>query len=142
MKQEICIPSQLRYLREVENFIHEIIEQYQLPESLRGHFMLTVSESVNNAITHGNNSDSRKNVSITVYDSNNELFIVIEDEGEGFDFKNVPDPTKRRYIKNERGRGLFLIRNLSDEVKFLNNGSKIQIKFKLDSEHKLLLRRD
>ena len=142
MIHQLSIPSNLRHLNEVELFIQEVIEFYELPAAMHAHFMLTVCESVNNAIAHGNKQDLRKQVRIYIEREENELNISVEDEGHGFDYENIPDPTDKHYIRNERGRGLFLIRNLADDVSFHNNGSLIKIKFDLEREFELLLRRN
>ena len=140
MKHQLRIPSHIQHLNEVESFIQGIIEFYALPESMHGHFMLTICESVNNAIFHGNKQDLNKHVHIVIDDGNSELQVSVADEGDGFDYLNLPDPTTRPYIRNERGRGLFLIKNLAEEVVFHNNGSTIQFKFNIKRESELLLR--
>ncbi len=142
MRHNLSIPSSLKFLNEVETFIHEVMDHYHVPSPLQGYFMLTVCESVNNAISHGNKSDFNKIVNIEVQKNNDELSIFVEDEGSGFDYSNLPDPTSRDFIMNERGRGLFLVKNLADDVEFLNNGSKIKIKFNLKSESEFLFRED
>ncbi len=139
MKHQLRIPSHIQYLNEVESFIQTIIEYYSLPDSMHGHFMLTICESVNNAIFHGNKQDMNKHVHIEVNEDNSRLSVSVADEGNGFDYSNLPDPTSKDYIRNERGRGLFLIKNLADEVVFHNNGSTIQFKFDIKREPELLL---
>ena len=57
------------------------------------------------------------------------LVFAIEDEGSGFEFNNLPDPTAPENIEKPDGRGIFLMRNLSDEVEFESNGSKVCITF-------------
>lgn len=138
MKHQLSIPSNIHHLNEVESFIQEVIEFYDLPIAMQGHFMLTICESVNNAILHGNKQDLNKHVLIVVDDNQSELSILVKDEGKGFDYMNLPDPTSTEYIRNESGRGLFLIKNLADDVTFHNNGSTIQFKFNLKRESELL----
>ncbi len=99
------------------------------------YIMLGVCESVNNAISHGNNYDESKFVSILARVNSESIVFEIHDEGEGFDPDSVPDPTLEMHIKNEGGRGLFIIKNLSDEINFRNNGSVIQLKFNIKSGH-------
>ncbi len=142
MIHQLSISSNLKHLNEVESFIQEVIEFYELPNAIHAHFMLTVCESVINAISHGNKMDFRKQVRVFVERDDSNLNIFVEDEGTGFDFHDLPDPTSKDYIRNERGRGLFLIKNLADEVIFHNNGATIQIKFDLEREFELLLRRN
>lgn len=139
MKRTLSIPSHLTYLYDVENFIHAFLNEARLPDLQLGAIMLTVCESVNNAISHGNGHDINKHVQIRVECSKRELSFEIEDEGKGFDLGQVPDPTEIKNLKNEHGRGIFIIRNLADDVQFANNGSLVKIKFKLSREHQFLL---
>ena len=139
MKKRLSIPSHLTYLYDVERFIHSCLADAGFPESLSGSVVLSVCESVNNAISHGNGHDINKVVKIRVEYDKNWICIEIEDEGVGFDVHDVPDPTEVDNIKNEHGRGIFIIKNLADDVEFENNGSLVKIKFKRSREHQFLL---
>lgn len=139
MKRAHSIPSHLTYLYDVETFLQTFIKEAGLSDIQYGSIVLSVCESVNNAITHGNRHDINKKVDIRLECCEQELKIEIEDQGDGFDVDSIQDPTEVKNLKNERGRGIFIIRNLADEVRFENNGSLVKIKFKLSSEHQLLL---
>jgi anti-sigma regulatory factor (Ser/Thr protein kinase) len=139
LKRRLTIPSHLTYLYDVERFMHSFLADAGLPETVFGAVILSVCESTNNAISHGNGHDINKLVEIRVEYDRDSICIEIEDEGVGFDVHEIPDPTEAGNIKNERGRGIFIIRNLADDVEFVNNGSLVKIKFKLSREHQLLL---
>lgn len=139
MKRELSIPSHLKYLNDVEGFIRSFLKEEGLPIDQLGVVVLTVCETVNNAITHGNRQILDKQVKIGIEYSDYQLFIEIQDEGKGFDINEVPDPTTERNIKNERGRGIFIVRNLANHVEFANNGTLVKIKFNFNREHQLLL---
>ena len=126
-------------MNDVESFMCSYLHDHDFPDSQMGFIVLTVCESVTNAITHGNHEDIEKFVDIRVDCFDNELSIEIEDEGTGFNVHIVPDPTENNNIKNERGRGIFIIKNLADQVEFQNNGSLVKIKFNLKREHQFLL---
>lgn len=139
MKRRLSIPSHLEYLNEVEGFIHSFLREEGLHISQEGFVVLTICESVNNAIIHGNGEDIEKLVYIQAECKGNELLIEVEDEGNGFNVQEVPDPTESKNIKNESGRGIFIIKSLADHVEFANNGSLVKIKFNLNREHQFLL---
>jgi serine/threonine-protein kinase RsbW len=61
----------------------------------------------------------------------NKLRIKIEDEGKGFDYKNVPDPTAPENIENVNGRGIFLMEKLSDKIEFSRNGATVELEFNI-----------
>ena len=107
-------------------------EKYQIKDDVYGNIMVAVTESVNNAIVHGNQSDIKKNVSLTMLLLSNKITCIVEDEGKGFDFNNLPDPTAPENINKIGGRGVFLIKNLSDIVNFYDNGKKIEMSFEIN----------
>jgi len=126
---KLKIPSIADNIRIVESFIDNARERFQLDDDIYGNIMVAVTESVNNAIIHGNNLDSSKNVELSLEIQDKSIAFTIKDEGKGFDFDQLPDPTAPENILNPGGRGIFLIRNLADEVNFLANGTTIQMKF-------------
>ena len=127
----IQIPSLSENIRIVESFIDNAKDKYQINDDIYGNIMIAVTESVNNAIKHGNNSMKERNVELSLNFDDSTLEFVVSDQGEGFDFKNLPDPTAPENIDKPGGRGIFLMRHLSDEVSFQNNGSQVTLCFYL-----------
>jgi len=127
----IQIPSLTENLRIVESFIDNVKEKYNLNDDIYGNIMISVTESVNNAIHHGNQQDKSKNVSITLQLNNNQVSFIVTDEGSGFDFNNLPDPTAPDNLEKIGGRGIFLMKNLADEVHFIDEGRKVELVFYL-----------
>ena len=93
--------------------------------------MIAVTESVNNAILHGNKSDNKKNVSLHLLLEKSQIRFTVEDQGTGFDFDNLPDPTLPENLSKPGGRGIFLMKNLCDEVAFKNEGRTAELCFYL-----------
>lgn len=129
INQQIELTSQLESLTKIEQCIDELREQYVISEDEYGNILIAITEAVNNAITHGNGLNPDKKVCLKVGGSSEEVCFVIEDEGIGFDYNNVPDPTLPENIEKLNGRGIFLMKTLADEVTFEKNGSKILLKF-------------
>ena len=125
----IQIPSLVENIRIVESFIDNAKEKYSLTEDIYGNIMIAITESVNNAIVHGNNSDKNKNVSLTLSLNESMVKFTVEDEGVGFDYINLEDPTAPENLEKIGGRGIFLMKNLCDEVSFLEEGKKIELCF-------------
>ncbi len=123
------IGSDLKYMLEVEGLIDEVCSSYELNEDHYGNILIAVTEAVNNAIVHGNLNDEDKKVTIEANKRDKEVVFIISDEGKGFDYTNLPDPTAPENIEKPDGRGIFLMKNLSDEVSFDLNGSKVSITF-------------
>jgi serine/threonine-protein kinase RsbW len=126
---KIVIPSITENIRIIESFIDNAKEKFQLDDDIYGNIMIAVTESVNNAIMHGNKSDKSKSVTLSLSLNQNTINFTIMDEGKGFDFQNLPDPTSPENIDKPSGRGIFLMKHLSDEVSFKNNGSLVQLSF-------------
>lgn len=129
---QIEISAELKNLSIVEQFIDKICESKSLTEDVYGNVLIAVTEAVNNAIIHGNCFQVDKKVKISVSDLNNQICFTIIDEGKGFDFDNLPDPTSPENIEKENGRGIFLIKNLSDDMLFDEPGNCIHIFFNHD----------
>lgn len=128
---QIQIPSLPENIRIVESFIDNVKEKYSLNDDIYGNIMIAVTESVNNAILHGNKSDNKKNVSLKLALENSQIKFIVKDEGPGFDFQNLVDPTLPENLDKPGGRGIFLMKNLSDEVSFKDEGSTAELSFYL-----------
>ncbi len=129
----IEIPSLADNIRMIESFIDNAKERYQLDDDIYGNIMIAVTEAVNNAIKHGNGGDSSKNVSLTLSFEEGLIKFKVEDEGNGFDHSNLPDPTSPENLEKPGGRGIFLMKHLSDEVEFDDNGRVVQLSFYMNA---------
>tara|TARA_B100000989_G_C19401758_1_gene410296 strand:+ start:42 stop:431 length:390 start_codon:yes stop_codon:yes gene_type:complete len=125
------IPSIKENVSIVESFIENAGDKIEIKDSIYGNVLVSVTEAVNNAIVHGNKEDKNKKVKINLYKNKKSVRFVIEDEGIGFDYNNLPDPTSPENIEKIKGRGIFLIKNLSDKTKFKSGGRVVDMLFKL-----------
>lgn len=128
---QIQIPSLPENIRIVESFIDNAKDQYKLNDDIYGNIMIAVTESVNNAIVHGNQSNSKKNVLLHLALEESLIKFTIEDEGTGFDYTNLDDPTLPENLSKPGGRGIFLMKNLCDEVSFKKEGRVAELSFYL-----------
>ncbi|HOA08715.1 MAG TPA: ATP-binding protein [Tenuifilaceae bacterium] len=131
MQTIIELNSSLDSISKVEKFIDEISANVNISSEIYGKILIATIEAVNNAIVHGNKLNSNKIVRVKIESEGNRLKVIVEDEGPGFDFYNLPDPTTPQNIENISGRGVFLMRKLSDEINFFNNGSLVELIFYL-----------
>ena len=132
MKQvKIQIPSLVENIRVVESFIDNSKDAFHIEDDIYGNIMVAVTEAVNNAIRHGNKFDKDKNVYLALFATNDKLRFEVEDEGAGFDYNNLDDPTAPENLENPGGRGIFLIRHLADEVEFSKDGRRVELTFAL-----------
>lgn len=123
------IKSDFASISNVELFIDKLCLELSISDDHYGNVLIAVSEAVNNAIQHGNSFSDTLQVSLKVADNSSSFCFSIEDQGKGFDFTSLPDPTSPENVLKEHGRGIFLMNNLADEVEFLNNGSVVNLYF-------------
>ncbi len=125
----IQIPSISENIRMIESFIDNAKEKFQLNDDIYGNIMIAVTEAVNNAIKHGNDNDKSKNVSLSLSMQESMIQFLIKDEGLGFDYENLSDPTSPENVEKIGGRGIFLMKHLSDEVEFKEKGKIVKLSF-------------
>lgn len=125
----IEIPSLSENIRMIESFIDNAKEKFHLNDDIYGNIMIAVTEAVNNAIKHGNKGQSTKNVTLALSLEEGLIKFKVEDEGIGFDFHNLPDPTAPENLEKPGGRGIFLMKHLSDEVDFKEQGRVVELSF-------------
>ena len=109
----------------------DISAEYNISTDIYGNILIAALEAANNAILHGNKLDENKIVYIIINKDEKTLKIRVDDEGEGFDYKNIPDPTAPENIENINGRGIFLMEKLSDGIEFSRNGATVELEFNL-----------
>ncbi len=123
------ITSRTENLTKVEHMIDSICDRFMVDEDHYGNMLVAITEAVNNAINHGNKRDPDKYVDVGFRTDGKNMTWQIQDEGEGFDPDNIPDPTAPENIEKPDGRGVFLMRSLADSIEFQNNGSMIELRF-------------
>lgn len=129
--QTIEVASQSESLSIVERMIEEVRDLYNVSEDTFGNILVAITEAVTNAMHHGNKSDPAKKVRIQYGCVHNTLTFTITDEGKGFDFYNLPDPTAPENLEKECGRGIFLMKHLADQLIFSDAGRVVELNFKL-----------
>jgi serine/threonine-protein kinase RsbW len=119
-------------IRLVERLVEDICEVFNVNEDCYGNILIAVTEAVNNAMYHGNKGNPDKNIKIGFESHERDIQFSITDEGTGFDYHNLPDPTDPLNIDKPNGRGVFLMKNLADKVEFNKNGQEVLLTFNLN----------
>tara|TARA_B100001248_G_scaffold255103_1_gene234407 strand:- start:245 stop:634 length:390 start_codon:yes stop_codon:yes gene_type:complete len=127
----VKIPSIKENVSVVESFIENVGEKIRIEEAIYGNVLVSVTEAVNNAIVHGNKEDKNKKVRLGLKQNKKSVRFIVEDEGMGFDHNTLPDPTNPRNLEKVKGRGIFLIKSLSDKTTFKQGGRIVEMLFKL-----------
>ena len=128
-----CMQTTIMTAPSRPHLIKEIIYQISLSSvaagfsrrNLDNNLKLALSEALTNAMEHGNRWDPDKMVVVTVRAGRESLEVEIQDEGQGFDFASLPDPTDESNLYKERGRGVFLMYTIMDKVEFSPEGNRV-----------------
>jgi serine/threonine-protein kinase RsbW len=128
--ESIRINSDIEKLIIVEKLVDTLSKKLGVSDEVYGKILISTVEAVNNAILHGNKGDRNKMVTVNVNADGNVLDITVTDEGEGFEYGNLPDPTDPKNIENLHGRGVFLMRRLADYIEYNSLGNEVRMRFK------------
>jgi len=124
------LPSKQESITLLENLIEEIADKHKISEDTFANMMTCLSEVTINAIVHGNKLDPAKKVIINADVEARRIIWTVTDEGEGFDYNNLADPTAPENLENLTGRGVFIIKHLADQCIFNTKGNEVELHFK------------
>jgi serine/threonine-protein kinase RsbW len=136
MQEKISFSSRLENIIFADRLIKDILASTNCSEELISDIQLVVSEAVVNAIVHGNRLNPKKFVYLMAKIEGDTAFFSIRDEGKGFDFMAIADPTAIENIELANGRGIFLMKKLARKVTFLDQGRIVNIEFELKKSKK------
>lgn len=115
----------------LDSFVQDVVHQYKINQEVHGNMLISLTEAVTNAITHGNHYDENKVVQINLQKKSDTIAIRVSDQGCGFDPESVPDPTCDENICKCGGRGVFLMQRLCDQIQYKDNGRTVEMHFKI-----------
>lgn len=127
--ESLRLSSTYKSVADIERLIDKVCTSVGVNEDAYGNVLIAVTEAVNNAIQHGNKENEELSIDVSVKDNQNKVCFSVKDEGKGFDFENLPDPTSPENLIKENGRGIFLMRNLADKVEFTGQGNEVCLFF-------------
>ena len=125
------LPSKMESITLVENLIEEVADKHHIAEDTFANMMTCLSEAVINAIVHGNKLDPDKIVIVNADVEEKRAIWTVTDEGDGFDYNHLPDPTAAENLENLTGRGVFIIKHLADQCIFNAKGNEVELHFKI-----------
>ena len=125
------LPSNLMSINVLDSFVQDVVHQYKISQEVHGNMLISLTEAVTNAITHGNHYDENKVVQINLQKKSDTIAIRVSDQGCGFDPESVPDPTCDENICKCGGRGVFLMQRLCDQIQYKDDGRTVEMHFKI-----------
>lgn len=133
-KLALVLPTDLEAVGE---FVEEAARRMGIDEAdgnLGFRFRMGVTEALVNAMKHGNRKDAAKSVLMELWRSDSSIRVKVRDEGSGFAPETVPDPTGAKMLRAHHGRGIFLMRELCDEVSYNEKGNEVVLKLRVRSD--------
>jgi len=132
-KIEFELPSDLSLMDGVLEYLQERVSKLGLIQPERSNLFIALDEAFVNAVKHGNKNNPNKLLRITAELSPKEACFTVEDEGEGFDIGDIPDPCDPKNLFRTSGRGVLLIYNIMDEVEYNAQGNRVKMVKRPDS---------
>ncbi|HSB29841.1 MAG TPA: ATP-binding protein [Pyrinomonadaceae bacterium] len=126
-KIEFELPSDLSLMDGVLEYLQERVSKLGLIKPERSNLFIALDEAFVNAVKHGNKNDPNKLLKITAELSPKEACFTVEDEGEGFNIGDIPDPCDPANLFRTSGRGVLLIYNIMDEVEYNAQGNRVKM---------------
>ena len=126
-KIEFELPSDLGLMNGVLEYLQERVAKLGLIKPDRSNLFVALDEAFVNAVKHGNKNDPSKLLKITAELSPKEASFTVEDEGEGFNIREIPDPCDPANLFRTSGRGVLLIYNIMDEVEYNAQGNRVKM---------------
>lgn len=125
------LPSTEESITQLEALIESIADKYHVSEDTFANMMTCLNEALINAIKHGNKMDTAKKVIVNAEVDPKRIVWTVTDEGPGFDYNDLPDPTAPENLENLTGRGVFIIKHLADQCIFNGPGNEVELHFKI-----------
>ena len=119
IQMELALPSEAAALSPFVDKLMLWIKRCRCAPGNEADVEIALREALENAVVHGNHEDPRKRVYVTCRcQAEEEISIIVKDEGQGFDSSALPDPTAPGTIESSHRRGIYLMKALMDEVHF------------------------
>jgi serine/threonine-protein kinase RsbW len=126
-KIDLELPSDLSLMNAVLEYLLDCVDRLGLVKVEQSNLFVALDEAFVNAVKHGNRNDPGKLLRVTAELSIHEAIFTVEDEGDGFDVHEIPDPRDPANLFRSSGRGVLLIYNIMDEVEYSERGTRLRM---------------
>jgi serine/threonine-protein kinase RsbW len=124
-KIEFEVPSVISLMHSILDYLMKRVEKVGVVNPETSNLFVALDEAFVNAVKHGNKFDANKLVRITADVSPEEARFTIEDQGDGFNVAEIPDPLDPQNLFKTSGRGVLFIYNIMDEVRYNERGNRL-----------------
>ena len=133
-KIEFEFPSAISLMHSILDYLMKRVEKVGIVNAENSNLFIALDEAFVNAVKHGNKFDANKIVRVSAEVSPKEARFTFEDEGEGFDVNSIPDPRDPENLFKASGRGVLIIHNVMDEVRYNKRGNRLEMVKKTEAE--------
>ena len=126
-KLDITFPAQVDRIAEVVDKVVALARSLHGETGKEQELALAVTEALANAVKHGSKNDPSREVRCLAIAESSTLTVIVSDSGTGFDAGSVANPLECAGLTAEHGRGLHMIRQLVDQVRFARRGAEIRM---------------
>jgi serine/threonine-protein kinase RsbW len=125
---ELSLRSEVSAISPFVDTVMDLIRKSRWVHGNEEEIEIALREALANAVVHGNHEDPGKQVYVSCCCGVDEVSLVIRDDGQGYDINELPDPTAPENISSSHGRGIYLMKNLMDEVRFERGGAVVYMR--------------
>ena len=136
VKVDVTLPGEVKAISPFIDKVMAIIKEMGCAAGREFEIELALNEALSNAIKHGSGHDPSKQIQCCVAcDHERGMLIVVRDPGPGFDPASIQSPLVGHNIFSTGGRGIYLINQLMDEVRFEKGGTEIHMRMNPPTKH-------
>jgi|YelNatPaOPRAMG01_1025707.scaffolds.fasta_scaffold27787_3 serine/threonine-protein kinase RsbW len=138
MHETLSFKTDPKELKHIEHSLKSIFRKAGLSKVQMHDILVSTTEAISNAMQHGNKNNPNKTVGVTVDSNTNVVTVTVEDEGEGFEPSQVPNPVLPENLLKPTGRGIHIMKSLMDSVdfQFTPHGTKAILKMRIKKTKK------
>lgn len=129
LRLDATIDGKIESIRPLVDSIMQMVRAMGCAAGKEMQVEIALLEALANAVVHGCKNDPHQKVECCVgCDEERGMLIIIRDPGQGFDPKSIPSPVHGQNLFSLHGRGIFLINQLADDVRYEKGGTEIHIR--------------
>ncbi|MBO6577352.1 MAG: ATP-binding protein [Rhodothermales bacterium] len=130
LHRQLVLETDLEHMDRVVEETEQFLVPLDLDEEQAYNIVLLTTEAVTNAMEHGNGMDADKKVHIHYEATATHVQVTVQDEGTGFEKSEVPDPLAKKNLLATGGRGIFLMEELADDIRYEDDGRRVIMRFR------------
>ncbi len=130
-KLQLVLKGNEEQLKKVPNYVREIIHEHALSPQISNELLLILSEAISNAMIHGNQRSTQKEVEVNCSFQHPFLHFAVADQGNGFELNSIDTHVNEQKLHKEGGRGVLLMQNFCEDIQYQKQHRTLLLKYKV-----------